>query len=140
MKRSGIFLIIQLLLYILVAVLLITAAVGIYRDGSAARSEDPLAFIFSREIVAERFRPIAPLFFAAIGLTAVGLILGVQDENGLKPVKGGKVENRAPGGKNVRIALLVAAALLLAAGLFNGSARDVFGKAVKICTECVGLG
>ena len=33
-----------------------------------------------------------------------------------------------------------AAALLLAAGLFNGSAGDVFGKAVKICTECVGLG
>ena len=38
------------------------------------------------------------------------------------------------------IALLVLAVALIAAGVFNGSARDVFGKAVKICTECVGLG
>ena len=30
--------------------------------------------------------------------------------------------------------------LLIAAGMRNGSAKDVFGKAVKICTECVGLG
>ena len=30
--------------------------------------------------------------------------------------------------------------MLLVLGVFNGSARDVFGKAVKICTECVGLG
>jgi len=40
----------------------------------------------------------------------------------------------------IRIALLVLAVALIAAGVFNGSARDVFGKAVKICTECVGLG
>ena len=32
------------------------------------------------------------------------------------------------------------AVALIVAGVFNGSARDVFGKAVKICTECVGLG
>ena len=38
------------------------------------------------------------------------------------------------------IVLLIAAILLIAAGLFNGSARDVFSKAVRICTECVGLG
>jgi hypothetical protein len=36
--------------------------------------------------------------------------------------------------------LLIAAIALIAAGVFNGSARDVFGKAVKICTECIGLG
>ena len=36
--------------------------------------------------------------------------------------------------------LMIAAGLLIAAGVLNGSARDVFGKAVKICTECIGLG
>ena len=126
--------------FILLAALLITAVIGIYRSGSAARAENPLAWIFTREIVAERFRPIAPLFFAAVVLTAAGLILGVKDENGLEPVKSGKVENRAPVGKTLRTVLLIAAVVLIVAGVFNGSARDVFSKAVKICTECVGLG
>jgi hypothetical protein len=40
----------------------------------------------------------------------------------------------------VRIIILVLALCLIAAGIGNGGARDVFGKAVKICTECVGLG
>ncbi|MBO6039679.1 MAG: thioredoxin [Oscillospiraceae bacterium] len=40
----------------------------------------------------------------------------------------------------VRTVLLIAAIVLIIAGLFNGSARDVFSKAVRICTECVGLG
>ncbi len=140
MNKTKAFLIVQSLLCVLLAILLITAVVSIYREGSAVQAENPLAWIFSREIVAERFRPIAPVLFATIGLAVIGLILGVKDENGLKPVKGGKVENRAPGGRTLRTVLLIAAAVLLAAGLFNGSARDVFGKAVKICTECVGLG
>ena len=37
-------------------------------------------------------------------------------------------------------ATIVLAVALIIAGICNGSARDVFGKAVKICTECVGLG
>ena len=36
--------------------------------------------------------------------------------------------------------VLALAVVLIITGVFNGSARDVFGKAVKICTECVGLG
>lgn len=140
MKNVRLFLIVQLVLCILLAVLLITSVIGIYLDGAAARAENPFAPIFSREIVAERFRPIAPLFFALVCLSAAGLILGVKDENGLRPIKGGKVDNKAPNGKTVRIILLIAAVLLIIAGVFNGSAKDVFGKAVKICTECVGLG
>lgn len=40
----------------------------------------------------------------------------------------------------VRFILLVVAAILIAAGIMNGSMNDVFVKASKICTECMGLG
>ena len=140
MKNVRLFLIIQSILCVLLALVTITAMIGIYREGAALRADDPLAAIFTREIAAEAFSAIAPLLFAAVGMAAVGLILGVRDENSLKPAAGGKVENRALGGKTVRTVLLVAAVVLIVAGAFNGSARDVFGKAVKICTECVGLG
>jgi hypothetical protein len=147
-----VFLIIQSFLCVLLAVLLITAVIVIYRSGAAARAEDPLAAIFSREIAAKALRKIAPAFFGAVGITVAGLILGVKseeetgngmfgkNENGLKPVNGSIGENKVSGAKRVRMVLLLAAIALIAAGVFNGSARDVFGKAVKICTECIGLG
>ena len=40
----------------------------------------------------------------------------------------------------VRAVIIVAAVILIIAGVFNGSARDVLYKAITICTECVGLG
>ena len=151
MKNARLFLIIQSILYILLAGLLIAAVVGIYRDGAALRAEDPLAAIFSREIAAKALRKIAPAFLGAVGTTAAGLVLGVKreetgngmfgkNENGLKPVNDSIAENKVSGAKKVRMVLLIAAIALIAAGVINGSARDVFGKAVKICTECIGLG
>ena len=136
------FLIVQSVLWVLLAVLLIATVIGIYREGAAEKAENPLAWAFTREKVAERFRPIRPLFYFTLATAAAGLILDGKDENSLKPGKGGKVENPAPPayGKALRTVLLIAAVCLLVAGVFNGSARDVFGKAVKICTECVGLG
>ena len=40
----------------------------------------------------------------------------------------------------IRTVLVAAAVLLIAAGIFNGSALDVLIKAITICTECIGLG
>ena len=142
MNRRSVFLIVQSAIYILLAVMLAAAVIGIYREGLALKAENPLAWTFSREKVAERFRPLRPLFYLAVGVSLGGLILDAKHDEGLKPVKSGPVENRGPAarGKAVRIVLYVASACLLAAGVLNGSARDVFGKAVKICTECVGLG
>ena len=142
MDRKKAFLIMQSVLYILLTVLLIAAVVRLYREGVAAKADDVLAWIFSREKIAESFRLIRPLFYITIGVSAVGLILGIRDEKGLKPVKGGRIQNPAPvsRGKILRIVLLIAAACLLAAGCFNGSAKDVLGKAVNVCTECIGLG
>ena len=37
-------------------------------------------------------------------------------------------------------ALVCAAILLIVLGVVNGGAKDVLTKAVKICSECIGLG
>lgn len=36
--------------------------------------------------------------------------------------------------------LCAAAIVLIVLGVVNGGARDVFAKAVRICSECIGLG
>nr|MBE6545081.1 thioredoxin [Oscillospiraceae bacterium] len=38
------------------------------------------------------------------------------------------------------MAVAAVALILIAAGIFNGGMEDVLQKAVKICTECIGLG
>ena len=40
----------------------------------------------------------------------------------------------------IRIAVILMAIILIIIGIFNGSFNDVFIKASKICTECIGLG
>lgn len=40
----------------------------------------------------------------------------------------------------LRFALLAVAVALIVAGIFNGSMTAVVNKAIRICTECVGLG
>ena len=58
MGKNKLFLTVQSIVCILLAALLIAAAVGIYRDGAAARADNPLAGIFSRSLAAERLRPL----------------------------------------------------------------------------------
>ena len=94
LKRNKRYLLVQSAVCVLLALLLIAAVIGVCRGGLTAHEKDPLVWIFSREIVAQAFRPIAPLFFAGVGMAAAGLILGVRDESGLKPVKGGKAEKQ----------------------------------------------
>ncbi len=40
----------------------------------------------------------------------------------------------------VRGTVLAAAAVFIVLGVCNGGMRDVLGKAIRICTECIGLG
>ena len=87
MTEKNLFLILQSVLCIVLVILLAVSAVTIYREGKALKAEDPLASIYTREKAAEKFKPIAPLFFAAIGITVAGWVLQVKDENADKPVK-----------------------------------------------------
>lgn len=40
----------------------------------------------------------------------------------------------------IKCVLLIASIVLIILGIINGGIGDVFGKAVRICTECIGLG
>ncbi len=64
----------------------------------------------------------------------------LEKAGGVKPETDGGKRQTADRVRLLRIALLIVAVMMIVAGTFNGSARDVFGKAVKICTECIGLG
>lgn len=144
----------QSVICIALAAMLIWGAVSIYQEGSARKAEHPMESIYTPENVAEKAAPIAPLFTAGVCLVIAGFVLGVKDEHGERPVKvkgisgdprrKGNSSAAAPGqGKKtgmLQAAVIAAAVLLIFAGAWNGSARDVLYKAITICTECVGLG
>ena len=138
MTGKRLYLVIQSAACVLLAALLAASAVGIDRDGAARRAEDPLAWVYTREIAAERLSALAPLLFLLAGTTAAGLLLGVRDERAGGPAKGESApcaHGKAGNGRRMtalRAAVLAAAVALILAGIANGSARDVFYKAATI--------
>ncbi len=142
MKKRKIFLLLQSALCAALALLLAVAALGIYREGLAEKTENPLAPVYTAERISARGRLLLPLLLLTAGFALVGTALRIRDEEGLRPVKSGAVprKTRPAGEKTVRIVLLLGALGLIALGVFNGGAQDVLGKAIRICTECIGLG
>ena len=254
--KKKLFLILQSVLCLALALGLAAGTLGIYREGSARQAADPLSWIYTREKAAAALVPVLPLIILSLIMTIVGLVMGIRDEEGHKivkdtewlrnmtadrvasasdemkaerakqkkmfyagwavfaismipillyitngdhfpngdlesmflsliahilpwiaiglaalmissvlqeksmqreivyakeQIKSEKANNVRPVAKKkaqdvysrlkiLRIALLVLACVLIVAGVFNGSANDVFGKAVNICTECIGLG
>ncbi|MCR5347793.1 MAG: hypothetical protein K6E38_08445 [Fretibacterium sp.] len=146
------YLIVQTVLCVLLTVLLAILAVDLYQENVAYKADHPLEWIYTRERVAEKFLPMAPLSFIFLGLVFAGLIFSsasrpVHEEMpssevvkihrellASRPLRPGKAV------QGWRAVLIFAAVILIAAGVFNGSSSDVFYKAVKICTECIGLG
>lgn len=129
------------------AVLLISSAVGIWLEGSAVRSAgDVLAPVYTREKAAVTLVPLIPLAGVIAVLTAVGIAAGIRDEHAslprsLPPLRfPAKSASPARRGAMVRGIVLAVAAALIAAGILNGSMRDVLIKAIHLCTECVGIG
>ena len=80
MSRNKVYLIIQTVLCVAVAALLCLSVIRLYREGLAVReSTDALAWIYTRERVAEQFARIALPFFGSIGFMIAGLVLGIKD-------------------------------------------------------------
>lgn len=123
------------------ALLLILSAAGVYitRGVLGSGTED----VFTREVIAESFGAIAPVIWAFIACAAVTGIFSLFCTEKKTFPKPHKVDNAAPEGKAVtavRCAVLALAAVLIVLGVANGGMKDVLIKAIKICTECVGLG
>ncbi len=87
MTEKKLYLLLQSVLCILLVILLAVSAVSIYREGRVRKAENPMEWIYTRETVGEKLRPIAPLFLFAFGMTAAGWILAVKDEKAGKPVR-----------------------------------------------------
>ena len=71
MNRKKVLLIAQSILCVILVVMLITAALGIYREGLAQKAADPLSWIYTREKAAAALYPVLPLLALGLVLTAV---------------------------------------------------------------------
>ena len=91
MTKGKIYLVLQSIVCILLAALLALAAVSVFREGSARKAANPLENVYTPAAAAAAFAPIAPLFFASLGLLAAGLLLGVRDEKAGKPVRDAEI-------------------------------------------------
>ena len=130
-------------LCVALAVILAAGAVLVYLDGAPRRAENPLENIYTAEKAGQVMTAALPVFLALLCVLAACLILDVKSPKGKGGTGGGKASPASGKLKHetwIRIAVFAAAALLIIAGVANGSVRDVLAKAINICTECVGLG
>lgn len=143
MGKRKILLILQAAVCVLLTLLLAAGAVVICRDGLARKAQDPTESIYTPENTAAWFAAAVPLFVAFLVLLAAGLALGVRDPKADRPaqVSGPVKPETVPRHRGfLQAATVIAAILLIIAGILNGSAGDVLIKAIHICTECIGLG
>lgn len=92
---------------------------------------------------------ILPWTIIGIGILSVCLIM--RDKSILKETELAKTAEKsndpaapAPDHRKavnaLRVIVLAAAVTFIVIGIFNGSMTDVLNKAIRICTECIGLG
>ena len=134
----------DILLGVLICALGITFivhAVQIYTAGT----ESGAAAVYSAEIIREHLVRFAWLRYVTIIFAAVMLIVhavmpGKSAATGHRSREHHACDRVLPKYVRIRRTILVIGVLLIILGYFNGGMRDVFAKAVMICTECVGLG
>ena len=131
------------LLCILLAVLICSAAVGIYREGSRRKEEHPLETVYTKEAVEDASAHIAPLLIVTAVMAGGGILLGAGDDRKMKSSGRIRDDRKSIDRKTqviLRAVLLTGAVVCIIAGIFNGGMQDVFVKAANICSECIGLG
>lgn len=131
---------------VIAGICLIAGCLSIYFSG-----DQP----FSRETVAATFSGIALPVYLAIAMTVINILWGIlspidakkkpmQKKANRKAVssEGEEIDFDAPEKKQrpYRNAILIAAIILIVAGLLNEGTVAVLAKAINICTECIGLG
>ena len=154
LTRKQAFLIVQSVLCALTAGLLAVSALTLYLDGAAKQAAGDLFYpMFTREKVIAKLLPLLPLFFAALGMTAAGLILGIRDAKQDQPLPESCLprdlsglrdrmvrQDASPRIRIMRAVFIALAAVLILLGILDGGLEDVLAKGAAVCTECVGLG
>lgn len=103
---------------------------------------------FTRERVAEALARLLPLFLLTLLVLVAGVVIQVvmavrfgEKKGAVRGICLDKAPQILPHRQRIlRLVLLCVALLLIVLGALNGSMRDVLEKAVRICTECIGLG
>ena len=129
-------------LCIALAVILAAGAVLVYLDGAPRRAENPLESIYTAEKAGQVMKAALPVFLVLLCALAVSIVSGVKPKTG-KASKNAvwmKPQAEPQHVNTLRAVVVIAAVLLIIAGILNGGALDVLVKAINICTECVGLG
>ncbi len=146
MKRTHL-LFVQAALCALSAIALIAAVLMIYIEGLAAKTNDPMADIYTVEAIADKSVFVLPLLCASVIVTILCAVLGVKAAetkriSGDISIRENTVDVKQPASalKIIRGVILLLAVIFVIIGICNGSFDDVFIKASKICTECIGLG
>ncbi len=159
MTKEKKIMILQSALCILIAVVLAVGVIRIFTEGKAWQAAGhPSDWIYTREKVAALLLPVLPLIALSFALTVYGLVKGIKDNDAGNPVKDAELTNNisalraraavpsktSPEAKRRQkilwCALMALAVCFVGMGIVGGSMRDVLVKAIKICTECVGLG
>ena len=127
---------------IALAVILAAGAVVIYVDGAARRAENPLESIYTAEKAGQVLKVALPVFLVLLCALVISIAAGVKPKTGRAAKNAVRMKPQAePKHMNIlRAVVMIAAVLLIIAGILNGGALDVLVKAINICTECVGLG
>ncbi len=147
MAKKKFFLALQSVLCVITAIMLIIAALSIFFEGVAIRVDNPMAEIYTVEGIVKRVVPVIPIIVAAVAVTIISSFLKIRDDAADRPVMNIDIQkntsDRMPATdklKKIRLLVFVAAIICIVVGFYNGSMMDVFIKASKICTECIGLG
>lgn len=127
------------------AALLIYPAVYLFNSGNFPGA-DPTAEILNATLIV---MPAALIGLAACFVCDLIMTASVRRETAVYKQIIAQRKGQAPSSVEIkkafpinaiRWAVMVLAVVFIIAGIFNGSAKDVLTKAVKICTECIGLG
>ena len=145
MNRKSVLLIVQSVFCVLCAAGLIVADLLIYFCGISEQESDPMAQIYTVDAIADHAVIIIPVMIVSLIVTVILLMLKIKDPNADRAVNVPGIRTNTAGERSsatavARTVILLIAVAFIITGIINGSIYDVFVKASKICTECIGLG
>ncbi len=146
MKRNKVLPLAVTALTLLLCAALAAAVLTLYFDGLSRRAalqsaNEPL---FTRETAGRMLLWISPLFALWLAVSIAARLVNGPEKPwrsvGVPKLRGPmKDQAETPRRRRTRLALYLLAAGLIAAGVCFGGMKEVLYKAIKICSECIGL-